>query len=421
MDRGQAESCGVWLDTARLKKPKRQTLLFGPTSKLLSPFLGRNVSWHSAREFTQTKTIRPCNKQTTISSFFIPKPAGKENKRERAQVAQSSPAITWKSNKRKADVSWKEPCHKRSSTELFQGIAEGDEPCFRSETPKRQEWDYNPTSQSQEVQQVDFNLASTWKEIQLQDHTLLTSPHKLTEQNMFLKSNYEVSNAAEYQPCARQDENGDSGSQLDFTQDSEGHHVIAHRSKHDSVSLSEFISNRKMTTVEISSPTLRDQWDLENSDPTEVERSFSPTGKQRSAWKVESLKCQEKVSRFPWKRESPAKATFGIKSMSLEEEEEQIVSESQLFTQDSQGHTVISHHYLHSSPRKKVLALHDRTNQLQSNEGITIKALPSKDCCRIFSCCTTDALANSQDLDLQSHYSLFFTQDSEGNTVIKHV
>nr|XP_033812135.1 aurora kinase A and ninein-interacting protein-like [Geotrypetes seraphini] len=443
MSREAPEACGVWLDTSRLKK--RQTLLIGPTSKLLSPFLRRTVSAHTAYEFTQTKAIRPCIKQTTISSFFIPKPAGKENTKA-GPAAQSLPARTWKSSKRKGNENYKEPCHKKSSTEFFQGIAERDKLCFRSETPKTKEWDYNPVSQLQEDQQSDFNLAPKLKKTQIQDHTLVPVPHQLTDQNMFLKSSYEVwSNAAASMPCGRQEhsnlgENEDYGSQLDFTQDSEGNHVLAHKSKHDSVSLGEGISNRKITTVEKSSSalgnqqsnlntkhynrhgessvsdlqilnqlqcetSLKDQWDWENNDPTEMERDFYPTGKERS-----TLECQQGVSRFPWERESP-----GIEFMS--HEEEQIVSASQLFTQDSQGHKVISHHYLHGIPRKKVLALHDRTNQFQSSN---IKALPLRDSCRMFSCSTTEAFINPQALELQSHPSFLFTQDSEGNTVIKH-
>lgn len=66
------EECGIWLDTTQLKEKKLQKKT--PISKLLNPLAktgGYNVA--VSFSFTQTKLNMPITRQSTISSFFSPK------------------------------------------------------------------------------------------------------------------------------------------------------------------------------------------------------------------------------------------------------------------------------------------------------------------------------------------------------------
>ncbi|XP_042290841.1 uncharacterized protein LOC121912650 [Thunnus maccoyii] len=67
------EECGVWLDTVELKAKAKQKRVARPISKLLNPFIeGRGYSLAVALNFTQTKIEMPTTRQTSISSFFAP-------------------------------------------------------------------------------------------------------------------------------------------------------------------------------------------------------------------------------------------------------------------------------------------------------------------------------------------------------------
>ncbi|XP_035038102.1 aurora kinase A and ninein-interacting protein [Hippoglossus stenolepis] len=70
------EECGVWLDTVQLKgKAKQKRLTRRPISKLLNPFAeGRGYSLAVALNFTQTKMEMPKTKQSSISAFFTRQP-----------------------------------------------------------------------------------------------------------------------------------------------------------------------------------------------------------------------------------------------------------------------------------------------------------------------------------------------------------
>ncbi|XP_076611289.1 uncharacterized protein aunip [Chaetodon auriga] len=67
------EECGVWLDTTQLKEKAKQKRLARPISKLLNPFVrGEGYSLAVALNFTQTKLEIPVTKQSSISAFFTP-------------------------------------------------------------------------------------------------------------------------------------------------------------------------------------------------------------------------------------------------------------------------------------------------------------------------------------------------------------
>ncbi|KAJ4928579.1 hypothetical protein JOQ06_016370 [Pogonophryne albipinna] len=65
------EECGVWLDTVQLKGKAKQKRAPRPISKLLNPFTeGRGYSLSVALNFTQTKMEMPKTKQSALSTFF---------------------------------------------------------------------------------------------------------------------------------------------------------------------------------------------------------------------------------------------------------------------------------------------------------------------------------------------------------------
>ncbi|KAI3358582.1 hypothetical protein L3Q82_014999 [Scortum barcoo] len=69
----KSEECGVWLDTVQLKGKAKQKRLTRPISKLLNPFAeGGGYSLAVALNFTQTKVEMPKTKQSSISTFFTP-------------------------------------------------------------------------------------------------------------------------------------------------------------------------------------------------------------------------------------------------------------------------------------------------------------------------------------------------------------
>ncbi|XP_019728337.1 aurora kinase A and ninein-interacting protein isoform X1 [Hippocampus comes] len=68
------EECGVWLDTVELKGKAKQKKTVRPISKMLNP-LAKAAGYSSAVvfNFTQTKTEMPRTKQSFISSYFSPR------------------------------------------------------------------------------------------------------------------------------------------------------------------------------------------------------------------------------------------------------------------------------------------------------------------------------------------------------------
>nr|XP_015829329.2 uncharacterized protein LOC107394756 [Nothobranchius furzeri] len=67
------EECGVWLDPVQLKIKAKQKRLARPISKLLNPFMiGEGYNLAVALNFTQTKMEMPKTKQSSITNFFTP-------------------------------------------------------------------------------------------------------------------------------------------------------------------------------------------------------------------------------------------------------------------------------------------------------------------------------------------------------------
>ncbi|KAM8977278.1 aurora kinase A- and ninein-interacting protein [Pelodytes ibericus] len=73
----QPEECGVWLDTTELKRRPKQMLLPCSSSKQFNLISRKKTPNHFPFDFTQTRALQPCTKQTSMYSFFTP--SGKKN------------------------------------------------------------------------------------------------------------------------------------------------------------------------------------------------------------------------------------------------------------------------------------------------------------------------------------------------------
>ncbi|XP_053310513.1 aurora kinase A and ninein-interacting protein [Spea bombifrons] len=73
----QPEECGVWLDTSELKRRPQQMVIPCASSKRFNPIARKNASNAFVFDFTQTRIVQPCTKQTSMYSFFTP--AGKKH------------------------------------------------------------------------------------------------------------------------------------------------------------------------------------------------------------------------------------------------------------------------------------------------------------------------------------------------------
>ncbi|XP_019905679.3 uncharacterized protein LOC105012593 isoform X1 [Esox lucius] len=105
------EECGVWLDTADLKGKAKQKRPI-PISKLLNPLArSRSYSLAVALNFTQTKIQMPVTKQSSISSFFTlqPKvtakmPASPEPSRNAANITPSTSNVCTSTSPKRANI-----------------------------------------------------------------------------------------------------------------------------------------------------------------------------------------------------------------------------------------------------------------------------------------------------------------------------
>lgn len=68
------EECGIWLDTKELKEKIRQKQRTRLASRFRSPLSGSGLYNGALMSFTQTKLDMPVTRQSSISTFFSPKP-----------------------------------------------------------------------------------------------------------------------------------------------------------------------------------------------------------------------------------------------------------------------------------------------------------------------------------------------------------
>ncbi|KAG9333150.1 hypothetical protein JZ751_013408, partial [Albula glossodonta] len=99
------EECGVWLDTADLRRKCKVARPFRPIARVLNPLVpNRGYSAAVALNFTQTKLQFPTTTQSSITAFLQPPRQGKEESGSKVTaVCSPAPATLERKRKRSGD------------------------------------------------------------------------------------------------------------------------------------------------------------------------------------------------------------------------------------------------------------------------------------------------------------------------------
>ncbi|KAM5181042.1 aurora kinase A- and ninein-interacting protein [Mantella aurantiaca] len=251
----QPEECGVWLDTAELKKRSHQTVIPCTYSSRFNPLLRRLPVDSAGFEFTQTKTPMLCTKQTSMYAFFTSK-----GKKVAAPTTSHETLPRSLYNKGKAEENDAEPLNDGTSADY------ADEPLACQNTS------YNPHSNIQQSAQLwkeSCDECSSATDGLVDPKDILQSPSvriccpadvctsSATKQHSiaFLDSPL-CSHCPEVHDKELYTES-QQHSQL-FTQDSQGYRVIAHRAASEKTScLSSPLQDRTNVPWDAASPMKR--------------------------------------------------------------------------------------------------------------------------------------------------------------------
>ncbi|XP_035536899.1 aurora kinase A and ninein-interacting protein [Morone saxatilis] len=164
------EECGVWLDTAQLKRKAKQKRLARPISKLLNPFAeGGGYNLAVALNFTQTKLEMPKTKQSSISTFFTAQ-RRVLNKMSTSEVPVMDPALP-------SSSSTSSTCALTAPTPVASG------------TKRRREIDLEPGLDCEwKSENVTEPEAAVWQE-QAADHTPSQNVYSEFEEEPFEEIN----------------------------------------------------------------------------------------------------------------------------------------------------------------------------------------------------------------------------------------
>uniref|UniRef100_A0A8C4YV63 Aurora kinase A and ninein-interacting protein n=2 Tax=Gopherus evgoodei TaxID=1825980 RepID=A0A8C4YV63_9SAUR len=411
----QFETCGIWLDTAKLKKRKIQTLISKPTSNMPNPLLERNYNSHISVNFTQTRLSQAYTRQTTISSFFSIQPTGEKDE----ENLKTHPLM---SNKGKGSDFLAASSMKNSEAAKLE---EAQAPILSPQEDNIQEC-------SQLLVQNAQGLT-----IPLPNYTF-----PQTESN----------SRSECTALARTsaDETEDFFS-INFTQDSEGNRVLAHRSSADSFTgrisrkrMSYFIGEkeghlcckRERTGVGLKPKHLmKGRRRCKNLPPGGISfmdfsgvENVCPVPKDNEGQQTNWPLSQGQTTKAEFLRDSsqnfPGFWTRNCHNMAGSAEEQGTSKSSpttQLFTQDSEGYRVISHQHFSESIRSP---LQKKYLQDKTNFDHRVLSPPSVGCFKVYSSGAQDrtplATTAVNLSEPESCYDLLFTEDSEGNRIIKH-
>ncbi|KAM6045338.1 aurora kinase A- and ninein-interacting protein [Chlamydotis macqueenii] len=375
----QAEACDVWLDTAELKQNAAQSLTAKP--KISSRVLERK---HASISFMQTRASQPCTKQTTISAFFSPQADGKGKENSRP-----SPFMSNKDCKEK-------------------GISLTAFPVKILALP-----------QMEEAQKESFRAEEKRVRVTAQHRAqkALVSSTPLPDSCLLQAESHRESGAGE--DCCF----------FSFTQDSEGNRIIAHRNVSDlfaggmvsascSITLDCEINEREGQLLPEEAKTRLDfQPRLGANQNKKLHRSSSvnslidftetenikPTITRDTTWAAGLDSSPQRPARAQPLRERSQNAGAGSAREACGSERGLGSPCRQLFSQDSEGNRVIAH----------------RCRNLLSpgrNRGSSRRQLPDSP----HKGCAKSSLSKPGEQRLDVCYDLLFTQDSEGNRVIKH-
>ncbi|KAM6235699.1 aurora kinase A- and ninein-interacting protein [Spheniscus humboldti] len=375
----QAEACDVWLDTA-------ESLTAKP--KVSSRVLERK---HALIAFTWTRVSQPRTKQTTISAFFSTQTGEKDKENSRP-----SPFIPSKDRKEK-------------------GISLAASPVKILALP-----------QMEKAQTHSFRAA---------EETALATPRRRQQKAPASPTPLPDSSSLQAESHSKSEASCGAGEDcrfFSFTQDSEGNRVIAHRNESDffageTVSASGSVTSGCGINKRVGRPlpeeaktrlefqprlganqnkephrlssvnSLFDFSETENINPT-IMRGYKAAGFYSSP---------QRPARAQPLRERSQNAGAGSAEEGWGSEMGPSSPCRQLFTQDSEGNRVIAHRCQNiPSPRK--------------DDGSSRRQLPDSPYKGRSSDAANRSLSKPGELWLDVCYDLLFTQDSEGNRVIKH-
>ncbi|XP_067389924.1 aurora kinase A- and ninein-interacting protein [Emydura macquarii macquarii] len=421
----QLETCGIWLDTAQLKKRKVQSLSSKPTSNGPNPLFERNYNSHISVNFTQTRLSQPYTRQTTISSFFSIQPTGEKDDEENLKPYS---LMSDKTHKGKDSDSLAASSMKNSgATKLEEAQA--------------------PTCSPQEdnIQEGSLLLVQNTQGMNI---SLLNCTLPQAQSN----------SRSECTAIARTSagETEDSLS-INFTQDSEGNRVLAHRNAADSVTGRVSVANgiisrtresygigeeeghlcseRGKTRVGLKPKHLMKQGkrtrknlppagisfmdfpEVENICPVpkgnEGQQTNCPVFQGRTA-KAEPLRDSSQNCAGFWTRNC-----YNMAGSAEEQGDSKSSPTTQLFTQDSEGYRVISHQHFY----ERVFLQRKNNLQDKPNSVPKVTSPTSVGCSRVYSGAwdKTPLVTTAMNLcEPESNYDSLFTEDSEGNRIIKH-
>ncbi|XP_076735202.1 uncharacterized protein aunip [Maylandia zebra] len=414
------EDCDVWLDTVELKGKAKQKRRSRPISKLLNPFCeGAGYSLAVALNFTQTKTEMPKTKQSSISAFFTAhrrvlnkmstsEPPNMDSVQPLSSSDSATPTATASGKKRGRNVGFEnsnfEPvlvdeCTSENvtekETELWQTRSENHSTLqniyCESEEEKPEECE--PPQSKRRVSDATFTqddcqpLPQTWSQDPLFTFSQYTENNfhqtslKCTTVKNFSSSEPSLVNSLQNEEEVFRkliDAEGQTSTQKSFKRlhssrmidEKENSTPPSYNSPSKDSSSSHFrpVSNHKWTQPKTASPR------------KQTGQLWEKAAKEESS--AFQIKRTKPIS-SPLKRRMPQQ-----RSRELDED-----SLATLFTQDSEGFRVIAHRGLHTrSPLKD-----------QSNVSMGVvsayKSLPEEE---------------------EEDEEMLFTQDSQGNVVIKH-
>nr|XP_004548181.2 aurora kinase A and ninein-interacting protein [Maylandia zebra] len=415
------EDCDVWLDTVELKGKAKQKRRSRPISKLLNPFCeGAGYSLAVALNFTQTKTEMPKTKQSSISAFFTAhrrvlnkmstsEPPNMDSVQPLSSSDSATPTATASGKKRGRNVGFEnsnfEPvlvdeCTSENvtekETELWQTRSENHSTLqniyCESEEEKPEECE--PPQSKRRVSDATFTqddcqpLPQTWSQdplftfSQYTENEFHQTNHKCTTVKNFCSSEPSFLNSLQYE----EDEffrkliaaEGQTSTQKSLKRLHSSHMI---NEKENSTPPS-YNSPSKDSSSSHFRPVSNHKW----TQP----KTASPRKQTGQLWEKAA---KEESSAFQIKRTKPISSPLKRRMPQQRSRELDEDSLATLFTQDSEGFRVIAHRGLHTrSPLKD-----------QSNVSMGVvsayKSLPEEE---------------------EEDEEMLFTQDSQGNVVIKH-
>ncbi|XP_056270888.1 aurora kinase A and ninein-interacting protein [Pseudoliparis swirei] len=407
------EECGVWLDTVQLKGKAKQKRVARPISKMLNPFAeGSGYSLAVALNFTQTKMEMPKTKQSSISTFFAPQgrvfnkmsssevpnmdPVQPSSSSTSATNALTAPNPIVSGTKRRLEMldlynsepgvnhEWKRDQVTEAEAALCQEQAAEEQ--IEEIHPPRSKRGFIAASllpgDSQPLPQVwSQDPLLTWSQYSEGEF----SPTKKEQKN---SSAMDVSDSEPTFLNSRQSEdvfgiqiNLEDGTSI---QKSFKHFHSSQTDQEKANRFLSFMSPRKRSTLSHIEPLS----DCKCTEPeTASPRKHAPLCMWERADKEQSLESQfkwTKPSTSPLKRKAPKLSCREVGEDSL----------AMLFTQDSEGFRVIAHRGLQARN-----PLRDKSN-ISSVMGRTS--------------------AYKSPVEEEEEDEMLFTQDSQGNMVIKH-